>query len=95
MNATKLLIATAAAIAIAPFAAQAAPGDETSQVWLASIKSTKTVADVRAGLDMLPLIGEQHPAEISAAESTRSRAEVKEELAQSGVASFSVFYAGA
>ncbi len=95
MNAKKLLIATAAAIAIAPFAAHAAPGDENSQAWLTSIKSTKTVAEVRAGLDTLPPIGEQHPLDTMATESTRSRAEVKAELAQSGVASFSVFYAGA
>ncbi len=94
MNAKKLLIATAAAIAITPFAAYAEPGDEIAQAWLASIKSTKTVAEVRAQTRNLPRLGQKHPVEVRKFESTLSRDAVEDMLAEAGGLE-RVFYHGA
>ncbi len=79
---TKLLIATVAVFAIAPMTAQADPGDEIAQAWLASIKSTKTVAEVRAQTRNLPRWGQKHPVELREFASSRTREEVKDMLEQ-------------
>lgn len=82
MTTPKLLIAAAAAFAIAPFTAKADPGDEIAQAWLASIKSTKTVAEVRVQTRNLPRLGQKHPVEVREFAATRTRDEVKDMLGQ-------------
>lgn len=85
MKVRKIFGAVIASVALAPMAAFAGGGDELSKEWLASLKSTESVQEVRAGLDKLPLIGERYPVdEIGATRPERSRAEVKAELDKYG-----------
>jgi hypothetical protein len=61
-------------------------GDEGSRQWLNSLKSTRTVQEVRAEARLARNYGERHPVEVELApESTRSRAEVRADLAMYGV----------
>ncbi len=87
MNIKQLLTATVAALALSPLAAFAEGGASAeSQAWLASIKSTQSVAEVRAGLADLPLYVEQHPVEVEQHFTTMlTREQVKQELATYGV----------
>ena len=86
MNIKQLLTAAVTAFALSPFAAFAEGGASAeSQAWLASVESTRSVADVRAGLDELPQFGQLHPVELQApAQTMLTRKEVKEELATYG-----------
>ena len=86
MNAKRLLTATIAAVALSPLAAFAEGGaSQESQAWLASIKSTKSVAEVRAGLDELPQYGQLHPVELQTPAGTMlTRAQVLQQLATLG-----------
>lgn len=86
MNVKQLLSIAAIAVAFSPLAARAESDIAAKdQAWLASLKSTKTVAEVRAELDHLVHYGQQHPVELQANESTLTREQVKRELAESGV----------
>ncbi len=87
MTIKKLLGATVATLALSPLAALAEGGASAeSQAWLASIQSTRSVADVRAGLDQYPLYVEQHPVEVEQLFTTMfTRDQVKQELALHGV----------
>lgn len=85
MNVKQLFTATLAALALSPFAAYAEGGGSAeSQAWLASIHSSASIADVRAGLEQLPLYVEQHPVELAQSESTLTRRQVLQELATYG-----------
>jgi hypothetical protein len=86
MNVKKIFSAVIASVALSPVAAFADAGDELSQQWLASLKSTVSVQEVRAELSKPPLIvGQRYPVdEVGAVHSERSRAEVKAELAKYG-----------
>lgn len=86
MKAVKLIGAAVAALALSPLAALAGGGDEQSKQWLASLKSTRSVQEVRAEGREVQQYGQRHPVEVmKAAEATRSRAEVKAELAKYGL----------
>jgi hypothetical protein len=87
MKVKQLLTATVTALALSPFAAYAEGGASAeSQAWLASLKSTLSVAEVRAGLEQFAPYGEQHPVELAQpAASTLTREQVKQELATYGV----------
>ncbi len=86
MKSQRLLNAALAVVALSPLAAFADAGDEPSKQWLASLKSTRSVQEVRAEAQRLPHLSDQHPVEAAVpAESTRSRAEVRAELAKHGV----------
>jgi hypothetical protein len=88
MNAKNLLRTAIAALALSPFAAFA-EGDEDSKQWLDSLRSTRTVEEVRAEARNLPSLGQLHPVEVQAsAPSTVTRAEVRAELARHGVLQF-------
>lgn len=87
MNVKQLLSATVFAFALSPLAAFAESDIAArDQAWLASLKSTRTVAEVRAEIDPSALqYGEHHPVELQQAASTLTREEVKRELAEFGV----------
>ena len=86
MNVKQLLSIAAIAVAFSPLAARAESDIAAKdQAWLASLKSTRTVAEVRAALDHLVHYGEMHPVELQENKSTLTRAQVKHELAESGV----------
>lgn len=87
MNVNKILSAVIVSVAIVPISAFADSGDEVWQEQLASLKSTRTAAEVRADLAKAPLIvGQRYPAyEVDAVKSERSRVEVKAELVKYGM----------
>jgi hypothetical protein len=87
MNVKKMIGAVIASVAIAPIAAFADSGDEMWQEQLASLKSNRTAAEVKADLAKSPLIvGQRYPVdEVGAVKSERSRAEVKAEVAKNGM----------
>ena len=87
MKANRLLALPIAAFALTPLAALADGGQEDSAQWLASLQSTRSVQEVRAEVPQrLPQFGDQHPVELTVtSEATRSRAEVRAELAEHGV----------
>jgi hypothetical protein len=87
MNAKRLIRATVTVLALSPLAALADGGDEASKQWLQSLQSTRSVQEVRAEAHAVQQFGQRHPVEVQvAAEPTsRSRAEVKAELARYGV----------
>lgn len=86
MKIKQLLTATLSALALSPLAAYAEGGASAeSQAWLASIKSTLSVAEVRAGLDEHPLYVELHPVEVEQTFRTMlTREQVKQELTAYG-----------
>ena len=85
MNVKQLLSATVFAFALSPLAAFAESDIAAKdQAWLASLKSTRTVAEVRAEIDPNASYGQHHPVELQQAQSTLSRAQVKHELAEFG-----------
>ena len=86
MKAKRLLALPIAAFALTPLAALADGGQEDSAQWLASLQSARSAQEVRAEVPQrLPQFGDQHPVELAAAaEPTRSRAEVRAELAEYG-----------
>jgi len=85
MKAKQLIGAAVAVFALAPFAASADSADEASKEWFAAQKSTRSVQEVRAEGKGLPHLSDQHPvAAIESAGSTRSRAEVRNDLAKYG-----------
>lgn len=89
MNVKNILSAALASLAIAPIAAFADGGDQLSQQWLASLKSTRSVEEVRAELATQPplIVGQRYPVDQAGTVSPeRSRAEVKAELAKHGAA---------
>jgi ABC-type glycerol-3-phosphate transport system substrate-binding protein len=87
MKAVKLIGAAVAALALSPLAAFAGGGDEASKQWLESLQSTRSVQEVRAEARAAKDYGQRHPVEVQVAAepSSRSRAEVKAELAKYGV----------
>lgn len=86
MKTKRLLALPIAAFALAPFAAWADGGHDDSRQWLESLQGTRSVQEVRAeALRRLPTFGDLHPVEVvDAAEATRSRADVRSELAHYG-----------
>ncbi len=86
MNVKQLLSATVFAFALSPLAAFAESDIAAKdQAWLASLKSTRTVAEVRGEIDPSVLqYGQLHPVELQQAQSTLSREEVRHELAEFG-----------
>jgi hypothetical protein len=85
MNVKQLLSATVFAFALSPLAAFAESDIAAKDAaWLASLKSTRTVAEVRAEIDPSVSYGQLHPVELQQAQSTRSREEVRHELAEFG-----------
>jgi hypothetical protein len=88
-NAKQLIRAAVTVPALSPLAAFADGGDEASKQWLESLQSTRSVQDVRAEARAAEEHGQRHPVEVQVAAepSTRSRAEVKAELAKYGVRS--------
>ena len=86
MNARELISAAVAVLAFSPLAAIAGGADEGSKDWFASLKSTRSVQEVRAEARSRMDYGQQHPVEVAKREeSARSRAEVKADLARHGV----------
>ena len=87
MKAKRLLALPIAALALTPLAALADGGQEDSAQWRESLQSTRTVQEVRAEVPQrLPQFGDQHPVELAVTpEATRSRADVRAELAEHGV----------
>jgi hypothetical protein len=76
----KQLIAIAA-IAAAPFAANADQGDKYFEQLFGMPRSTLSVAEVRAQDTLIPYLGERHLVDLQVAQtSTLSRAEVVREL---------------
>jgi hypothetical protein len=86
MKVRKIFGAVIASVTLAPMAAFAGGGDELSKEWLASLKSTKSVQEVRAELEQPPLIiGQRYPVDqVGAVKSERLRAEVKAEMLKYG-----------
>lgn len=89
MNAKRLIRAAVTVLAFAPLAAFADGGDEASKQWLESLQSTRSVQEVRAEARAAEQYGQRHPVEVQVAAepSSRSRAEVKADLAKYGVRS--------
>lgn len=94
MKTQQFLKTAVAVLALSPLAAFAfaggggggGGGDEGSRQWLNSLKSTRTVQEVRAEARVARNYGERHPVEVELApESTRSRAEIRADLAMYGV----------
>ena len=86
MKAKQLFTAAVAVFAFSPLAVLAEGGDEALNRWLEPTRSTRSVEKVRAEARTAVNYGERHPVEVQAASaSTRSRAEVKAELATHGV----------
>lgn len=83
MKLHQLIAATALSVAALPFAAQA-EGDPRSKEWLQSVHSTKARAEVVAAIGNLPLFAEGDPPQLRFATPTRSRDEVRSELADRG-----------
>jgi hypothetical protein len=86
MKAKRLLALPIAAFAMVPLTALADGGDAEAGKWLDSLHSARSVQEVRAEARQLPLrTGDLHPVELSDwSEGTRTRAEVRAELAQYG-----------
>jgi ABC-type glycerol-3-phosphate transport system substrate-binding protein len=89
MNAKRLIHAAVTVLAFSPLAAFAGGGDEASKQWLQSLQSTRSVHEVRAEARAAEEFGQRHPVEVQVAAepSSRSRAEVKADLAKYGVRS--------
>ena len=87
MTIKQILTATVVTVALSPFPAYPEGGGSAeSQAWLASLKSTLSVAEVRAGLDQFVPYGEQHPVEVEQpSKSMLTREQVKQDLANYGV----------
>ena len=87
MKAKRLIHAAAAVLAFFPLAAFAGGGDEASKQWLESLPSTRSAQEVRAEARAAKEYGQRHPVEeqVAAEPTSRSRAEVKAELAKYGV----------
>ena len=86
MNAKRLIGAAAALLAFSPLAAFAGGGDQDSKQWLATLKSTRSVQEVRAEARQAKDYGQLHPVEVQVSSgSAVSRAEVRADLAKYGV----------
>jgi hypothetical protein len=93
MKTKQLLNVAVVALVLSPLSAFAFNGggggggdDQGSRKWLDSLKSTRTVAEVRAEARGARNYGERHPIEVEvASDATRSRAEVRADLAMYGV----------
>ena len=89
MKARQLIRAAVTVLAFSPLAALADGGDEVSKQWLESLQSTRSVQEVRAEARAVEEYGQRHPVEVQVAAEpgSRSRAEVKADLAKYGVRS--------
>ena len=89
MKARQLIRAAVTVLAFSPLAAFADGGDEVSKQWLESLQSTRSVQEVRAEARAVEEYGQRHPVEVQVAAEpgSRSRAEVKADLAKYGVRS--------
>jgi len=85
MKTKQLIGAAAALLAFSPLAAFAGGGDQDSKQWLATLKSTRSVQEVRAEARQAKDYGQLHPVEVQMSSGSVSRAEVKAELAKFGV----------
>jgi hypothetical protein len=89
MNIKQLLSTTVLAFALSPLAAYAESDIAAKDhAWLDSLRtlqSTRTVAEVRAEIDPSVLYyGDHHPVDFQNAQSTLTREQVKNELAEFG-----------
>ncbi len=87
MKAKRLLALPIAAFTMLPLTALADGGDAEAGKWLDSLHSARSVQEVRAEARQMPLpTGDLHPVELSDwSDATRTRAEVRAELARYGV----------